>query len=167
MINIAVPLAILKLASRRRIWVVRLLLALPVVVAIPIAVSPAFWSMTPLQLTASAIVGVPFLEYAGSAGRSILNRRWNRFAVRVSLTALATLVIGSGLLWSDMQRMPAIEHYTWSEWYSVVIPGVYSVGALACIMWTARRGLRLIRRPGRRVQGDPDERNKQPLPFRP
>ncbi len=151
LINVVVPLAVLRLATRRRIWGMRLLLALPVVVAIPMAVSQMFRYLTPVQLSASTLVGIPVLEYAGAALRSILDRRWKRLAVRVGLTALATVAIGIVWLWSDMRAMPATEHYTWSGWYLVAIPGAYLVGVLACIMWIARGGFRLMRGLARRA----------------
>jgi hypothetical protein len=43
-VNLVLPLAMLRLATRRRFWTLRLLMALPVAVAIPLTVSLAFRS---------------------------------------------------------------------------------------------------------------------------
>ena len=54
LINVVVPLLILKLATRRRVWGVRMLMALPVVVAIPMTAFLTFVSATPSMAGASA-----------------------------------------------------------------------------------------------------------------
>ena len=152
LINIGLPLAILKMATRQRIRSIRLLLAIPVAVAIPLTVSRAFLSLSAVQLTASTLAGIPFLVYAGAVGQSIINRRFRRFAVLIGLTALYAAVIASWWLWHDSRGMSAFEYYSWSGWYVVAIPGAFIVGALACITWPARGAFRLIvRRRQQRV----------------
>ncbi len=142
--NIVMPLAIVKMATRQRIRSVRLLLAMPVAVAIPISSSRLFLSLSAVQLTASTLSGVPFVVYAGALGQSIVNRRWRRFAVLIGLTAIAALVLGGCWLWYDRRGMSAIGYYSWSGWYELVIPATFIVGALASIAWLGRGAFRLI-----------------------
>ena len=70
LINVMLPLAILRLATRRRVWGVRLLMALPVVVAIPMAVFLAIDAMEPVPHdppwiggTVVTLAGVPVVVY--------------------------------------------------------------------------------------------------------
>jgi hypothetical protein len=164
LINVVVPLSILKLATRRRVWGVRLLMALPVVVAIPLAAFLAIESVTPsmaglsveraiLIIMLSTLGGLPVVVYAALIGSSLLRRRWLRFAVLAFLTLLASFALGAYWLGSDLPRMPAIEHYTWSEWYGVIFPGAYAVGVLASIAWVLRCLSRMMRRLVRRIAG--------------
>jgi serine/threonine protein kinase len=151
-----VPLAILRLATRRRVWGTRLLLALPVVVAIPLAllmvvksnesVQVFSWSEAIMALTVITFAGLPVPVYAGMFGSAIFRRQWSRFAWLAGLTALAALVIGIGWWWSDVRGMPATERYTWSGWWMVLIPGAYVVGTLALLRDFVRFVTRLFRR---------------------
>ena len=91
-INVVVPLLILRLATRRRVWGVRLLLALPAVVAIPMAVFLTLLSVTPSMAGASArqaiagfglatLGGLPVVVYVVLIGSSLLHRRWWRLVM--------------------------------------------------------------------------------------
>ena len=79
LINVVVPLLILKLATRRRVWSVRMLLALPAVVAIPMTAFLTFVSATPSMAGASAgqaiagfgratLGGMPIVVYVALVG---------------------------------------------------------------------------------------------------
>jgi hypothetical protein len=156
--NLIIPATILKLATRRRFWSVRLLLALPVVVAIPMAILVAMrsdfahevdivsWLERILALMVISLAGLPVICYAGMVGQSIVYQRWSRIALLAGLTALASFMIGICWWWWDMRGMPAIERYAWSGWYRVLIPGAYVVGSLAIL----RELLRLVTRLSRR-----------------
>ena len=76
-VNVVVPVVILRLATRRGVWGVRLLMALPVVVAIPLAVwVVVLFRSVPLgELIASSMPGLAVLEYASAVGQSIYSRR--------------------------------------------------------------------------------------------
>ncbi len=156
LINIVIPLMVLKLATRRRVWGVSQLLALPVVVAVPMAGWIAIYGSLPVvELIAGSLVGLAILEYTVGVSLSIRNGRWRRLALRVCLTALVTVAIGSWLLWSDMRGMTAIERYTWSGWYLIVIPGAFVIGALACVIRIVQSVFRIIRRPRRPAATNP------------
>src|SRR5262249_19790616 len=81
---------------------------------------------------------------------SLIRRRWRRFAVLVGLTVLASVALGVYWLRSDIQTMPAIEHYAGGEWHQLAIPGAYLVGVLASIGWGLRRTARLMMKLGKR-----------------
>jgi hypothetical protein len=142
-INIVIPLAILHLATRRRFWSVRLLLALPVAVAIPMAAFLTIIKLSPapsvsvggevLALVAYTVLGIPVLEYLGGAVLSVVHRRWRRLAILAISIALVSLVIGAFMLWADAQTKASIEHYDWRGWYLAVVPGAYILGLLLVI----------------------------------
>jgi len=165
LINVVLPLAILRLATRRRVLGIRLLIALPIAVAIPLVVllyrsgsfspaleDPATWAAI-MPLVVSSLVGLPVLAYAVLACRTLVNRRGTRFAWLAGLTVMATLVIAATWLWSDMRNSSgdAREHYTWSAWYLVIMMGAYVVGLLALTAWAARGFFRYVVRAGRKL----------------
>jgi len=190
LVNLIIPLVILRLATRKRIWGVRLLLALPVVVAIPAAAYrwwPGFaagsldgasavvrlWDVDQQTLTTGfklldeirqtfgwffpitifsliTLAGIPFAVFAIVVGSSLAHRSWKRLLWLFGLTALSSAVVVACWLWWDMRGMMAIEHYTWSGWYTIALLGAYTVGVLAVIAWTARGLFRFVRRLGRR-----------------
>jgi hypothetical protein len=146
-LNIVVPVAILKLATRRRVWGIRLLMAIPVVITIPVAARLTIFRAEALvPWVSTSVLGLPVLEYVAVIGQSIRNHRWQRIAIRFGFTALATVALASWWLSADMAGMPPMEHYSWSGWYLVVIPGAFIVGALACIVRIGRCVARRIRR---------------------
>jgi hypothetical protein len=149
LVNVVLPLGILGLAARRRPWTLRLLLALPVAAAVPLTAFlaleplipslPAPFPSSPRMLyTLGTLVGIPILADAILMGWSLIRRRWRILAVLAGLTVGASLAIGLAWLWFDLRAMPAIEHYTWAEWYSVVLPGAYSIGVLLVLGWAIR-----------------------------
>ncbi len=163
LINVVIPLAILKAATRRRVWGVRLLMALPAVVAIPMAVFLTLWSVTPsrayltpgdqiVAFVVATLGGLPVVVSVTLIGSSLLHGRWIRLVVLAVLTVLASVAIGAFWLSSDLLRKPAIEHYTWSGWHGVVLPGAYAVGVLALIAWGIRGSARLVMGLIRRVR---------------
>ncbi len=168
LINIIIPLTVLKLATRRRVRGVSLLLALPVVVAVPLAGWIAIYRSVPVvELILGGLVGLAILEYPVAVGLGIRNGRWRRLALRVCLTAVVTVAIATWLLWSDMRGMAAIERYTWSGWYLVVIPGVLVIGALACMIRILRTVFRFIRRPRWRAATNSPSPGKPNVPAAP
>jgi hypothetical protein len=159
-VNLAVPWGILRLATRRRVWGVRLLLALPAVVALPMTSFLMLKSLTPalsdshalLVFTSITLAGLPILAYLALVGSSLLRRRWRRFATWVGLTALASIAVGTWWLWSDMRVMPMIEHYEWSGgWYRLTVLGAYIVGTLVLIARSVRGFVRFVWRLGRHI----------------
>lgn len=160
LINVVLPLAILRLAARRRVSSLRLLLALPVAVAVPLAMflhqfgswtppldDPSTWNaVRPFALT--ALAGLPILFYLVSAAGILVRRRWRRSAVLIGLTVVASVVLGALWLRWDAQTMFASElaHYNGSDWYLVVLPGAYAVGVLLLVGWVLRGMFRRLRR---------------------
>jgi outer membrane protein assembly factor BamB len=148
-VNVLLPLGILRLATRRRFWSVRLLLALPAAVAIPLSVFLMSPSLTVIPMT---LLWIPVVIYAALAGRILFRRRWARLADLVGMTALASAALGIGWLWSDRRVMPALEHYDWSGgWLRLAVLGAYLVGMFVSIAWVIRGLVRCARRLGRRI----------------
>jgi serine/threonine protein kinase len=149
MINVVVPFMLVRLATRRRFWGIPLLMALPAVVAIPLAVFMTFLSVTPSLASASVmhavttislatLGGLPVVVYVVLLTSSLLCRRWGRFVRMAVLSVLAAL--GLGVLWlrTDSRTMPTIEHYTWSGWHTLIFPGIYTAGVLVIVAWAVR-----------------------------
>jgi hypothetical protein len=160
--NICIPVAILWLATRRRFWSMRLLLALPVVVAIlvaghsvlitliPAKAQPTSWWSTPLDITVLSMSGLPIVAYAVALVLSLVRRRWRKTGLFIAGALLAAILIGAITLLFDMLVVkPLIEHYTWSGWHQAVYLGVYAVGTLVLLLWPARRVAGLVWRLAR------------------
>jgi len=161
LVDVVLPLVILRLAARPRVWSVRFLMALPVAAAVPLTVFLALEPLVPalpdpfpssarLLFILGTLAGIPVVAYMIMVAATLLRRRWRRLALLAGLTVLAAVVLGLIWLWSDMRAMPAIEHYTWSGWYQVVLPAAYVVGMLGTIAWAALGFFRLVMRVGRR-----------------
>jgi len=155
LVNVLVPIAILRLASRRRGWSVRSLMALPVAAAVPLIIFRTTESLIPAQIgplaastrllfTLGTIAGIPLLTYSFLAGWSLVRRRWKPLAPLAASTVLATAIVAAAWLWIDSRAMPTIEHYERSNWYLAVIPGAYVIGILlpvGCIVRRIHRGI--------------------------
>ncbi len=150
LLNVLLPLGILRMAARRRPWTMRLLMALPVAAAIPLT---AFVALEPLiptlpapyvfssrgLFTLGTLAGTPIVTLAAFVGVGVIKRRWKRLALLAGLTVLASLATAVTWLWLDMRTMPAIEHYSGSGWYLAVLPGAYAVGVLMIVAWPIRK----------------------------
>ncbi len=130
-------------------------MALPAVVAIPMAMFLALLSVSPSMAGASApqaiagfslatLGGLPVVVYVIMIGSSLLRRRWWRLVTIAVLSVLVTAGLGAYWWWFDRQRMPTIEHYTWSGWHALLVPGLYLVGVLAMIAWVVRGTARYV-----------------------
>ncbi len=163
LINVGAPLLIFWLATRRARRSVRLLLALPAMVAIAMTGlswlgSPFFTGAGPASYWQSAapvavlsLLGVPLLAYAGSLAAALWRGRWRRLLILAALTASATaLMFGLGLYFA-IKQMPAREHYTYAGWYHIAWFGAYAVGVLLLFFRPARAVARVARRPARRI----------------
>ena len=157
LVNVAIPLGILRLAARGGRWTIRVLMALPVAAVVPLNVFLAIEPVIPglpapfpasarLLFASGTLAGIPVVACPVLIGWSLVHRRWKVLALVLVLTILMSLMIGGVWLWFDMRSMPAIEHYSWTGWYLAAIPGVYAVGVLAMIAWIFRAGFRLLDR---------------------
>ncbi len=164
LLNLVLPLGILRLAARRRVWSVGVLMALPVAAAVPLTafvllqpvipvLADPFPSSPRILYTIGTLVGIPLVALPVLAVWSLMTRRWVRLAWLAGLTIVASLGIAGAWLWADMRAMPAIEHYSWSGWYLIVLFGAYAVGLLSAIAWAARSSFRLFARPRRPEPG--------------
>jgi hypothetical protein len=160
MVNVIVPIAIVRLAARRWPWSLRVLMALPVAAAIPLAVFQTRASLLPAQIGTipasdrlmfilGTLAGLPIVLYAGLAGSILLRRGWPHALALLGLTIVASALIAAVWLGIDSRAMPAIEHYGRSEWYLAAVPGAYAAGVLIPVVWTLRVAYRLLRRPRR------------------
>jgi tRNA A-37 threonylcarbamoyl transferase component Bud32 len=161
LINIGLPVGIFWLATRRRFWSVRLLLALPAMVALPMAGLSALGSLLPNRTTASpweaagplaliSLAGLPLLAYGLSLGSVVLRRSWKRLALLAISTVIAASVVAFWWLNSESRGMPPNEHYNHNGWYHVAWGGAYAVGVILLLarpaMAVARGSWRLVRR---------------------
>ncbi len=160
LVNVVLPIAMLRLAARRRPWTLRVLMALPVVAAIPLCSYMALEPLMPAQVdplppypkllfALATIAGLPILTFAILAGWSLVRLRWKRIVMLAGLTVLASAAIAVTWLWFDSRTMPAVEHYGRSDWYLVLVPGAYAAGLLVLIAWPLRRAYRWLKRPRR------------------
>jgi hypothetical protein len=163
LVDVVVPLTVLWLATRKRFWSVRMLMALPAVIAIPLGVNLTLIRQLPEGLADSlgsfavpvcmlaALAGLPPLAYVAVVGAGVIKRRWHRLAVIVGLTALTAGVLGAYWILSDIRAKPAIEHYSSSDWHFLAWPAAYAVGAIVLFVWALRGARRLASRRWRRV----------------
>jgi hypothetical protein len=161
-INVGAPLGIFWLATRRGIRSLRLLLALPAMVAIPITglswlgrlfstgAGPNLSRESAALVAVLSLMGVPLLAYAGSLTAALLRGRWGRLLILAALTASAGALVGGLGLYFALKQMPAREHYTYAGWYHAVWFGVYVVGVLLLLRRLARSLARIARRIARR-----------------
>ncbi len=178
LVNLVLPLLILRLARGRRPWSLRYLMTMPVAVAIPLAACIALEPLIlvlpdPLPSLAEllahvgefagftvgpyarlfligTVAGIPVVAYLALVGWTLIRRQWKRLAIEAILTLLAALAIGAAWLWLDMLAMPSIEHYSWSGWYQLVSHGAYAVGAVAASVWAGRGVYGFVTRPSMR-----------------
>ena len=160
LVNVVLPIAMLRLAARRRPWTLRLLMVLPVAAAVPLCAYLAVEPLMPAQVdplppypkllfALATIAGLPVVMLAALAGWSLVRLRWKPLVLLAGLTLLASAVIAAAWLRFDSRAMPAIEHYGRSGWYLVVVPGAYAAGVLILIAWPLRRAYRWLKRPRR------------------
>jgi hypothetical protein len=71
------------------------------------------------------------------------------------LTLVTLAIVAAVWLAIDRRAMPAIEHYSRSEWYLAAVPGIYAVGLLILVGWIARGAYRSIIRPRYRRSARP------------
>jgi hypothetical protein len=132
-------------------------------VAIPIAAFLTIRSLMPAEgfpshgyavliFTLTSLAGVPIVFYTALAGWTLICRRWSRLAILAGLSLVASVAAGAYLLWSDMRAMPAIERYSGSGWYLVIIWGAYVVGLLALFGLAARGVIRYLASTARKFR---------------
>jgi hypothetical protein len=154
LINVGSPLAILRLAARRRPWTMRVLMALPVAAAVPltalIALTPTLegrfdpWvAYAKLEFLLATLAGIPLVAFALAACLDLARRQWKSLSRLTTLTLLASIVIAAGWLLYDMKSMPAIEHYGASGSYFALVPSAFGAGVLLVIARLVRSAIRI------------------------
>ena len=134
LVNVLLPIALLRLAARRRPWTVRLLMAVPLAAAVPLMVFRARETLLPEEIGTLPLSARSVLRpgHAGGLARSwsarsspsasLVTSGVGVHLVAAVLAAAVTIVvsalIGAAWLWLDRRSMPAIEHYDWSNWYA-------------------------------------------------
>jgi hypothetical protein len=157
-VNICVPVMVLWLATRRRFWSMRLVLALPVVVAVSMAGSSTLISLFPDELQPSAtpwsdllrrvdwfsVSGLPIVAYTVALVLALIHRQWKKLGVLVAGAGLAAVLILTLMLLAVSHWKPAIEHYNWSGWHEAFFWGAYVAGLLMLLARAARTALRFV-----------------------
>jgi predicted Ser/Thr protein kinase len=160
LINLLLPLWIVRLAGRRRVWSVRTLLALPVATAVPLAVFLAVEAYLPVLpnpmpqsskavFALGTLAGAPILVYTAMVLWSFWRLQLRRLGMIGALTIIASILIGVPWLWLDARSKPALDGYGWSGWYMILGLGAYVVGVLGAAAWAVRglaRSIRMVRR---------------------
>jgi hypothetical protein len=157
LVNVALPLLVLRLVGGRRRFSIRALMALPVAAAIPLmgylVLEPVLpVGSTPLLasekrlFTVGTLAGLPIVFCVIWMASSLLRRRGKPALGLAGLMVLASLTIAAVWLWVDMRSMATLEHYGSTGWYLVALPGTYAA-AIAAIFARAILGLyRLVKR---------------------
>ena len=163
LVNVCFPVMVLWLATRRRFWSMRLLLALPVVVALSMTgsstlisfmpdylkPSPEPWSGLVLHMVLLSMSGVPVVMYTVALALALVHRRWKKTAVLVAGAVLGAALILALSLWGVRQAKPAIEHYNWSGWQQAFFWGAYIAGLMMLFARAAWAVGRLVLSPFR------------------
>ncbi len=166
LVNVVLPLGLLRLAARRRPWTLRVLMLLPVAAAIPLASYLGFEPLLPakvdplppnpkLLFALATAAGMPVLVWVWFAIAALFRRRGRALGGLVLLTVVTSLVIASIWLHFDRRLMPAIEHYGRSGWLLVLVPGAYAAAVLLILGWALGSFYRWLRRPDRRATATP------------
>ncbi len=155
LLNVGLPLALLRLVAGRSLRSLRLVMALPAAAAIPLI---AFVTLEPsipappaplpsslgLLILLGSLVGVPILACPALAGWALARRRWHSLLRLAGLTALATLAVGAAWPLWDRRTMPPIEHYNWAGWYWAIAPGAFVASVLVLVGWSVRGAIHLF-----------------------
>ena len=115
LVNVVLPIALLRLAARRRPWTLRLLMMLPVAAAVPLCAYLAVEPLMPAQVAPlppypkllfalATVAGIPVVMLVSLAGWSLLRLRWNSLVLLVGLTLLASAIIAAAWLRYDSLR---------------------------------------------------------------
>lgn len=163
-LNCGLPLAVIWLATRKHFWSLRLLLAIPAAVAVPLTVyvtiqrllppqslPPAFRSLPFLPFVAMALAGLPQLGFVVVLVWTIAERRWRRLAILGGLTVNTAVAVGGYWLWSDSLTMAPVESNSWSAWHNLFWPATYATGLVILIGCLLIAGVRKIVRAGRHM----------------
>ena len=146
LVNVILPLVIIRLAAGRRRFGIRGLMALPIAAALPLMVflmlepvlpvgsSPMLGSEQRLFIGGTA-AGLPIVLALVVVIFNLARGRWWPLAILGALTILSSLVIAAVWMWFDKRSMAPIEHYGRAGWYLVLLPGAYAASILLPIGW--------------------------------
>ena len=109
------PIAMLRLAARRRPWTIRLLMMLPVAAAVPLSTYLAVEPLLPAKLdplppyprllfALATVASIPVVVWMALAGWSLVRLRWKSLARLAGLTLLASAAIAAAWLWLRRPR---------------------------------------------------------------
>ena len=140
-------------------------MALPVAAAVPLSVylaveplipvpaPPTQWPSSPIALFALATAaGAPIVTFVALTCWSLARRRWRVLRALAGTAVLASLAIAAVWIPLDMRNMPAIEHYSPSGWYVVLLPGTMIASVLVLFGLAIKRMTRWIRWRGTRTR---------------
>ncbi len=163
LLNVFVPLSLLWLAARRRPWSLRVSMALPVAVAVPLTAFQAVEPLLPIPPPSAPLpsgslalfalgsaAGVPLIAYVILLAMTLLRRRWRNLLFLTAFTLLASFTTAAIWLWLDMRTMPAIERDSRSGWDLALLPGACAIGVLMLIICPIRQTTRWITRRRKR-----------------
>jgi hypothetical protein len=132
LVNIVLPLLILRLATGRRPRSMRRLMALPVAAAVPLMAyliaAPALprrssTSDGAAEFFRATFMGLPLVCLATSAAWCLARRRHRQLARLAVVLLLSALAIGAIWLWVDDQLEPIVAEHGWPAWHEAIVPG--------------------------------------------
>ena len=160
LVNVCIPVGILWLATRRRFWSMRLLLALPVVAAVLLTgystlsslvldrdqtTVPSWWGKF-VGAVLLVMCGVPVVAYATAFVLSLVRVRWLKLLLALPVVA-AILVAGSSVLDTLTPKTPQP-----ASWWSTPLDiAVLSMSGLPIVACAVAFVLSVVRRRWRRM----------------
>ena len=153
LLNVFLPIAMLRLAAGRQAWRVRTLMVLPAVVAIPLWNFQAIELLLPPQIgtipisprmafVGGTMAGIPIVTLLGFIGVCLVRLRWKPLLRLTCLTVASATITAAVWLRYDSRAMHAIEHYARSGWPLCILLGVYAAGVVKLVGWTLTRSYR-------------------------
>jgi hypothetical protein len=150
-----IPLLVLRWAGRHDRRSLKVLLVLPVLVAVILAtfgllnaILPPMpmpdWQLCLFDIL-MAIFGLPIVLYGARVGQSIASGRWSRLILFAGLTLLVTAMIAGSLIAYDTTRMASFEYYRWTGVAISLGLGIYALGSLMLARSVLRRATRVAR----------------------
>ena len=157
-VNVCFPVMLLWLATRRRFWSMRLLIALPAVVAVSMAGTSTLISLIPdifqpppiprwdffLRMAFLSMSGLPVVAYVVAFVLALVHRRRKKIGVLVAGALLPAVLLLTLTLWAEGRAKPTIEHYNWSGWHQALLWGAYLAGLLMLLARAALAAGRFV-----------------------
>ena len=161
LVNVILPLLLLRLVAGRRRFSIRALMSLPIAAAIPLMCFLVLEPVLPVDtvpflaserrlFTAGTLAGVPIVFCVVWLARSLARLRFKRALGFAAMSLVSSLAIAGLWLWFDKKSMATIEQYDLTGWILVSLLGAYVASFFTCLAWGVLKIHRSVRRASRR-----------------